>query len=605
MRSRSHWIFFWLPLWILFLHLASTNGLTQFETPEVAKAQAFLSVDKIRIGDEFKIGIKAKIDPEWHINSNKPTDEFLIPTVVEMDPVEGLEFGGMFYPEGLMKKFAFSPEPLSVYESEVLIWSKVRALPSLKPTPKKITGKFKYQACNDVYCLAPTAVEFELPVIIVNPDVPVFPRNEDQFQAGTFELGQLQGDRTPAAENQVSALIEGKGFLVTLVFVFLGGLALNLTPCVYPLIPITISYFGGQTSGGFGKSLFLAATYVFGMAITYSSLGVGAALSGGLLGSSLQNPIVLLVIASVFLVFAASMFGAFEIRIPAFLLNFAGGSRQGVFGALFMGLTVGIVAAPCIGPFVLSLLTYVAARGDAAIGFLMFFVLSLGLGLPFLILGTFSGLIKNLPRSGEWMVWIKKVFGVVMIAVAFYFISTLIPELAYIVVITVVAVLGGVFVGFLDKSTASLGGFKFFKFAIGTAMILFGVWTSLAAWQDANKEKINWQNYNEALVAEAEAQGKPVLIDFYADWCIPCKQIDKTLFVEPTVVAKSADFLTLKADLTKETSEGVKAIRKKYRVVGVPTVIVLDSRGNEYRRFTDELLNLAPERFVEIMNEAL
>ncbi len=583
---------------LLTLFFVVNEAAAQFNTEPVVTVNPSLSVNQIRPGDSFKILVKAEIDPEWHINSHQPLEEFLIPTVVKFDSVPGVEINQIHYPEGQLRRFQFSEQPLSVYDGAVTVWAEVRAKRDLPPGNLKLSGKFFYQACNDVSCLAPAEAPFEITAAVVDAAAPV----AVQPESNEGELGQLQGER--GAENQISALISGKGLVVALLAIFIGGLALNLTPCVYPVIPITVSFFVGQASGRIGRSFMLALVYVLGMALTYSLLGVAAALTGGVLGSSLQNPLVLIFIALVFVVFAAGMFGAFEIRMPAFLNKLAGGSKQGVFGSLFMGLTVGIVAAPCIGPFVFSLLTYVAAQGDPYLGFLMFFVLSLGLGLPFLALGTFSGLIKNLPRSGEWMIWIKKVFGVIMIGVAVYFISTLISETLYVILLTAVAVVGGVWVGFWDRSKASFSGFKIVKPAIGALLILFGAWTSVSAWQQANAPQMNWQPYSAALVELAKQENRPVLIDFYAEWCIPCKQIEKTLFSDPAVVRKSAEFLTLKADLSKDESDEVKAIRQTYRVVGVPTIVLLDRRGNEFRRFTDELVKFKPEEFLEVMEAA-
>jgi len=181
--------------------------------------------------------------------------------------------------------------------------------------------------------------------------------------------------------------------------VFIAGLALNLTPCVYPIIPITVGFFAQQAKERKGGTFGLAVAYVLGMAVTYSALGVTAALTGRLFGTALQNPIVVGVIVAVMLALAASMFGLWELRVPAWAMRASGG-RGGVFGALLMGLVVGFVAAPCIGPFVLGLLTYVGQQGSPLLGFVLFFTLAMGLGLPYLLLGTFTGAINKLPASG-------------------------------------------------------------------------------------------------------------------------------------------------------------------------------------------------------------
>ncbi len=579
---------------LAFQNLASA----QFGADDVLTVETFLSQDKIKPGDEFKIGVKISISDEWHTNSHTPTEEFLIPAEIEIDSTGAFEVRQIHYPEGEMVKFTFSETPLSVYEGETIIWAEAKANQSLDSDSLIISGTFSYQACNDLVCLMPTEQSFRISAAIAAEGEAVNEINSELFSSKG--LGELQGDRTTG---EIDKLISGQGMFLTLLSIFLGGLALNLTPCVYPVIPITISFFAGQSSGKISKSFILALIYVLGMSITYSALGVTAALTGGLLGSSLQNPLVLVGIAAVFLVFAASMFGAFEITIPAFLNNLAGGSRQGILGSLFMGLTVGIVAAPCIGPFVISLLTYVAAQGDPVLGFTMFFILSLGLGLPYLILGTFSGSIKSLPRSGEWMIWVKKVFGVIMIAVAIYFISTLLPETIYTVLLTATLILGGLYVGFFEKSKASFNAFSYLKKGIGFALLLYGAWIALSAWEHANKEKIDWQTYNEQAIQEAKAEHRPVIIDFYADWCLPCKEIDNKLFTEPVIVEESKNFTTLKADLTNEDSQFVTDIRLQYKVLGVPTIILLDGNGAEYRRFTDELVHMHPDEFLKIMRQ--
>ena len=218
--------------------------------------------------------------------------------------------------------------------------------------------------------------------------------------------GRGRADRTKSGEKAEDVLIpadkpqpaaktttpfDQKGLFLIFIGAFFGGLALNLTPCIYPLIPITISYFGGQAEGKKGSVILHSVIYVVGMAATYSILGSIAAFTGSLFGAALQIPAVLIGVAAVMVLLALSMFNVYEIRVPAFINKFAGGSQKGYFGTFFMGLTCGIIAAPCIGPFVLGLLTYVGNRGNVLLGFSLFFVLALGLGIPFLLLGIFSG----------------------------------------------------------------------------------------------------------------------------------------------------------------------------------------------------------------------
>ena len=588
----------------LSLYFCMTSpAFTLQKSPDVLRLESFLNVDKIKPGEKFKVGLQVTLLNDWHINSNKPSDELLIPTLVEFDSVAFLSFADVEYPAGEMLKFDFSETPLSVYDGTVLITAEVQAAEQLQAGDIVIKGIFSYQACNDLTCLMPAKQNFLIEVPVAGPDDIVMPVNTERFAATAFQLGELQGVRE-SAENEIDRLVQGKGLFVALLIIFVGGLALNLTPCVYPIIPITISFFVGQASGQMGKSFVLAAVYVLGMAITYSTLGVIAALTGGLLGASLQNPMVLVGIAAIFLLFAASMFGAFEIRVPTFLASFAGGSKQGLWGSLFMGLTVGIVAAPCIGPFVISLLTYVAGKADPVAGFVLFFVLSMGLGLPYLLLGTFSGSIKNLPRSGEWMVWIKKVFGVIMIAIAVYFVSTLLPGALYYAILTIVLAIGGLAVGFFDKSRASFAWFPALKKITGIALLVLGFWLAGSAWTESRRESIAWQPFEYALLESAQQQGKPVLVDFYADWCIPCKQIETKLFKDAEIVALSGKFTALKADLTEEGSRFNQDLRLQYEVLGVPTIILIDDKGREYRRFTDELVKMAPADFAEIMRQA-
>ena len=391
-----------------------------------------------------------------------------------------------------------------------------------------------------------------------------------------------------------------KGLFITFFLIFLGGLALNLTPCVYPIIPITVGYFGGQAEGRKGGIIAHAILYVLGMAVTYSALGVIAAMTGSLFGAALQNPIMLIAIALVMIALALSMFDLYEFRLPSFLTNLAGGSKKGYLGTIFMGLTVGLVAAPCIGPFILGLLTYVGEKGDVFLGFLMFFVLALGLGIPFVFLAVFSGSINKLPRSGSWMVWVRTIFGFILVAMAIYFLKPLFPNsLVYHLALALNLFIGGIYMAWVEPTRLDNKMFPLIRNIIGiiffVAALVFTVSgiqsyvddrlyeASLGSGSLARNEMIQWAAYSEENIQKAQEQSKPVFLDFHADWCIPCRELDKFTFTDEKIVNMSEKFVMLKVDLTKTDNQVYEKLRRKYKIRGVPTLVLLKPDGNEVK----------------------
>ncbi|MDO8549348.1 MAG: cytochrome c biogenesis protein CcdA, partial [Ignavibacteria bacterium] len=249
--------------------------------------------------------------------------------------------------------------------------------------------------------------------------------------------------------------------------------------------------------------------------------------------------------------------------------------------AFFMGLTMGIVAAPCIGPFVIGLVTYVAAKADPFYGFLLFFVLAVGLGFPYLFLAVFSGKIKNLPRAGEWMDAVKHIFGFILIGMALYFLLPLLPDSINGYVLPVYMVFVALWLLFVEKLANSVKGFRIFKIVFSIVILAVAVYTLIPE----EKNSVDWKPYTEGVIPE-EINASGVIIDFYADWCIPCKELDAFTFSDPKVIEESKNFYTFKADMTKSLSDEVEALRNKYKIIGVPTVLILDSDGNEVKRIT-------------------
>jgi thiol:disulfide interchange protein DsbD len=598
---------------ILVLGLMAACGWAVFAHAEepIVTVKVMPSAEVFRPGQAYPFALEVTICSPYHVNADLPSEDYLIGTTVDFKSVPDVTFGKLAFPPAEMRRFSFSQNPLAVYEGIIKVTAEIALAADFKGNEVTIEGTVGYQACNDQSCLPPAEAAFSRMVPVegvskaVTPAVsaPVEKKNQLSAVQAKKSPGKsepqtrkevLASEEKPRASAPPASRFEGRGLLPLFLLVFFGGLALNLTPCVYPLIPITISYFGGQSKGKKGGVVLHAFLYVIGMAVTYSVLGSVAAFTGSLFGAALQYPLVLVFIAVIMLLLSLSMFDVYELRMPAFLNRLAGGSQKGYFGTFFMGLTVGIVAAPCIGPFVLGLLTYVGNRGSVVLGFSLFFVLALGLGIPFLFLGIFSGSLNKLPRSGAWMVWVRKVFGFILIAMAIYFLKTLFPTtLLYHLSLALTMLVAGIYMAWLEPTQTPGKTFRYIRTIVG--LIFFGAAlvvassgvqgyldTALAVGQGGvPMNAIAWEPYSEEKLAEAALAGRPVFIDSFADWCIPCKELDKLTFSRPEVIAASREFVMLKADLTSNKDAGVKEFYKKYRIKGVPTLIFLKSDGTE------------------------
>ncbi len=366
----------------------------------------------------------------------------------------------------------------------------------------------------------------------------------------------------------------------TFIGIFILGLALNLTPCVYPMLAVTASVFSKGREYGRLKSFLRALVYVLGISTMYSLLGVVAAFTGGLFGGILQSGYVLGAIAALFFLLSLSMFGFFEIRVPQSLINRLGGrSTAGTVGVYLSGLFVGIFAAPCIGPPIIGLLTVVGHRGEVYFGFLIFFVLSLGLGFPYLLMGTFTGMIKKIPQSGEWMVWFRRLMGLLLLALGFFYLSLVITRELIYIFIPIILVAGGIYLGFLDKAGMKSSFFIWVKRVIGTAAAATGLFFFLSV-RDAS---VRWTAWSLEAQKDAIEREEPSVIYFSADWCIPCLEMELRTFSEEDVIEAFSSFTVFRVDLTDYESRESADLRERFDIRGVPTIIFLDAKGNEIR----------------------
>ncbi len=400
---------------------------------------------------------------------------------------------------------------------------------------------------------------------------------------------------------------------------FAFGFISALTPCVFPMIPITVAIFGATESPSRLRGAALSGTFVLGIACLFTPLGVGAALSGKLMGSALSSPWVVGVLALVFLALASSMFGAFEMALPSSVnnrLSSVGG--VGFKGAFVLGLVMGLVAAPCTGPFMTGLITWIATTRNIAIGAVCMFSFALGLGILFFIAGTFA---VNLPKGGAWMMGIKWASGVGLAYMAFAYIRDSNPAIAKKVILP--STVFGVGVGALFLVGLALGIVHVLAERRKSPIAHLSRPTKLASivpavagaflfisWMNApkpgvvdpNAPKIEWAQKDGAdkLLTKATSDKKPVLIDFGASWCKACMELEEQTFPDARVRSEAARYAALHVDATDDEDAMVKKLQTTYKVRGLPTVILLDSAGKEQARFTEFV---PPEQLFEALKK--
>jgi thiol:disulfide interchange protein DsbD len=532
----------------------------------------------------LEVVLLAEIAEGWHVNAHRPTSDALIPTTLSVTPPQGFDVGEIEYPAPERRTLGFAGgETLLLYSG--LVRFRIPLVVETAVTRQGVTfeAKLRYQACDDTRCLRPTDVTRDF--VVKRP--------------ASFEA------KSPSrASNQspVESWLSRYGLVPTLALVFIMGLGLNLTPCVYPLLSVTVAYFGGQARERRARAIVLASAYALGIALTFSALGVAAALSGGLFGQALQRPVTLVLLAALMAALALSSFGVYTLQPPGWMLQRFGRAMGGLAGALFMGLTMGVVAAPCVGPIVVGLLLAVGARGEAAFGFLLFFTLALGLGAPYVVIGAAAGSIARLPRSGEWLVWVERLFGFLLLGLALYFVKPLLPARVLPWATAGLIACAGLTLGFLDGHGRHLRYFAAFKRAAGLVAFFVALGFALPALGPPQAvATISWRKFSTQALDEARAQGRPAVVDFRADWCLPCLEMEQTTFVAPEITDRAGDFEMLRADVT-EMSQDTENLLAKYGVLGVPTTIFFAADGKEQHRMVGYVTS---GEFARLLDETL
>lgn len=422
--------------------------------------------------------------------------------------------------------------------------------------------------------------------------------------AALYWASEARADVTDDLAAQLESAITSGNMGLALGLTAVGGLLSAMTPCVYPMIAITVSVFGARKAESRMQGAMLSTAFVLGMAALFTPLGVISASTGKVFGSELQNPIIMVPIAVLFVAMAASMFGAFEMNLPPSLQNrLAQVGGVGLKGAFLLGLVSGLIAAPCVGPVLIFLLGWISTTGDMVFGGLALFVYALGLGSLFWVVGTFA---VSLPKSGRWLEHVKSVFGLIMLSMAFYYLKPFLPipdlaertpeVLATGAVLLVLGVAAGaVHLSFHDSTKTRL------RKGAGISLAVAGIAT-LLVWNAALPAgaKIDWlHDYDEAK-ALAERTQKPLLVDFTAEWCGACGEISRDTLSDPRVVHQAQDFIPVKVDLTDMGNEKGKAALKRYNQTGLPLVVLHSRKGGEVHRVTQPI---EADKFLGLMED--
>ena len=389
---------------------------------------------------------------------------------------------------------------------------------------------------------------------------------------------------------QFTDALSSGNYVLALGFIYVVGLLTSLTPCVYPMIAITVSVFGAREAKSKAEAMLLSTVFVLGIATPFVPLGIFVALTGGVFGVWLSSPIVLIAFAVLFVVLASSMFGAFELNLPYALQNkLADAGGMGFKGAFALGFVCAFIAAPCTGPALLVLLAYIGQTHDFVLGGVGMFTYAIGLGTLFWVVGTFA---VGLPKSGRWMEAVKSIFGIVMLVMALYYLKNLVHISDYfthdnmLIGVSVALLVVGIGVGAIHLDFKEGKTVERIRKGVGVLLTTVGgflaiMWVTLPA----PGARIEWRDDFTVAIAHARSAGTPYVIDFGADWCGACGELDRETFTDARVVAEADRFVTIHVDMTQRTPEK-DALLATYNQRGLPLVAFHTSGGSEAHRVT-------------------
>ena len=433
--------------------------------------------------------------------------------------------------------------------------------------------------------------------------------NKSTEEPVTDSLPKQEVDtKKSSLSERIGILLEtSNSFWLRIFLALLLGLLLSLTPCIYPMIPITVGILQSQATKSVFNNICLSLCYTIGIATTYAFLGVLAATTGQLFGSIMANPVVIILLVSMLVYLALSMIGVYELKIPGLLQGMTSTGKGGNYvSALAFGMASGLVASPCLSPGLILLLTIVATMASKFLGFMLLFAFGVGLSIPLLIIGSFSGALSVLPRAGQWMIELKKAFGFIMLASCFYFLKAIIPAPILYWGLFLFVLCTGLYylktISIQDSRT-----WRWLKNTTGISCCALAVLLAFQAFKNSvginpNDQSLWLHDYHQALQL-AQAEGKKVFIDIGAPYCSLCTAIDASLFADQEVQSNlQKDFVCLKVDGSKD--ECLKEIEKACKIMGFPTILVMDpTNHNVVKKWQSELYGTPSAEFIQDLNK--
>ncbi|MEH6627691.1 MAG: protein-disulfide reductase DsbD [Motiliproteus sp.] len=608
MNSSSFYRSIKLVIWLIAFMLGSAQVQASLFDKIGASGDGPLDVE-----DAYKFSATETAPGIYTLSWNIEDDYYLYRDKIKVKPSDKIEVVDSRYSESKSKEDPlFGNVQVYYHQASVDI-----QLKSLKSLPVDETLKIEYQGCWDGgICYPPVTKELKVNQVPVTAT----PFSSISANAAVASTEALQGVSLTDQRQFINALASGD-LLLTLGLFFVAGLALSLTPCVFPMIPILAGVIAGQKDSSSRRAFFMSVVYVLSMSVTYTVAGVVAGLFGENLQAAFQNPWIISSFSLLFVVFAGAMFGFYHLEMPLGLqnsLNRLSRTQQGgeVAGVAMMGFLSALIVGPCVAAPLAGALIFIGQTGDPVLGGAALFVLSIGMGLPLILVGTSAG--KLLPKAGVWMNGIKASFGVLMLLMAVWMLDRIVPTIVTMVLAGIIFVVCAIYLKALDGLPVTASNVQRLGKGVGILMLIYGgalllgaaggnqsviyplkgfAGSSSAAQQQLPVfTKVTSYPALAPMLEQSKKTQKPVMLDFYADWCVSCKELEFYTFADEAVQQQMDRFTLIKVDVTANDAQS-KALYQRYKIVGPPALVFYDREGTQ---LTEKMLVgvPTPEEFV-------